>query len=100
MQIASSSPIGPPSDRKESSSMGGTEDDAEVVFEFLCRRKFTDFWAVICSHQHRDHARGLIKLVQNTRLTYQNSWMHDIRQHVSRDILRQAMAGNSSESDA
>jgi len=79
---------------------GGTEDDAEVVFEFLRRRKFTDFWAVICSHQHRDHARGLIKLIQNKQLTYQNCWMHDIRQHFSRDALRRAMAGNSSEADA
>lgn len=79
---------------------GGTEDDGEVVFEFLRRRQVTDFWAVICSHQHRDHARGLIKLIQNKRLTYQNCWMHDLRRHVSRDALRQATAGNSSEADA
>jgi beta-lactamase superfamily II metal-dependent hydrolase len=78
---------------------GGTGDDAEQILDFFRRRNFANFWAVICSHHHNDHARGLIKLIQDRSLTYHNGWMHDIRKHLSPETLRRASAGNSSQAD-
>jgi hypothetical protein len=87
------------SDHKESSSQTLLRRRPLFLRRIFASKQVTNFWAVICSHQHRDHARGLIKLIQNKRFTYQNCWMHDLRQHISRDA-RQATARNSSEADA
>jgi beta-lactamase superfamily II metal-dependent hydrolase len=78
---------------------GGAESDAPVVKEFLRSRNMTNLWAAVCSHLHKDHARGLIKLVQDKSITICKGWMHDIRQHVSVDALRRASAGNSSQAE-
>src|SRR2546427_11384575 len=48
---------------------GGGGTDVPIVREFLRRRNFTSFWAVVCTHLHRDHARGLIKLVEDKSIT-------------------------------
>lgn len=79
---------------------GGTEGDADVVKEFLVRRKFGHLWAVVCTHLHGDHASGLIKLVRDKSIGLTTGWIHDIRKHVSADALRRACAGNSSEAEA
>lgn len=79
---------------------GGSGENAAQVIDFLIRRDFTNLWAVVCSHLHKDHARGLIKIVQHPKLTIQNGWMHDIRNHIGADALRRAMSGNSTEADA
>jgi len=60
----------------------------------------TNFWAVVCTHLHNDHARGLIKIVQHPSITIHNAWMHDIRGHVLPDALRRASSGNSRRADA
>jgi len=78
---------------------GGEDSDAPVVKEFLRSRNMTDLWAVVCSHLHKDHARGLIKLVQDKSITIHTGWMHDIRRHVSVDALRRASAGSSPQAE-
>jgi hypothetical protein len=69
---------------------GGSGADAETVLDFLRSRGFTYFWAALCTHLHNDHARGLIKIVQDKTITIVNGWMHDIRNHVGADALRRA----------
>jgi len=69
---------------------GGCGADAEKILDFLLRRGCTNFWAVVCTHLHNDHARGLIKLVRNPSLTIQNGWMHNINKQVSAEALRRA----------
>jgi beta-lactamase superfamily II metal-dependent hydrolase len=75
---------------------GGSGSDAPVVREFLRWRNYTNFWAAVCTHLHQDHARGLVKLVQDKSITIHNGWMHDIRKYVTSDALRRASAGSSS----
>src|SRR6267378_1618137 len=79
---------------------GGRGSDVDAVKDFLLTRGFTHFYAVVKTHAHEDHAGGLIKLVQDTRFTFTNAWMHDIRNHIDPDILRSASAGNSAHADA
>jgi beta-lactamase superfamily II metal-dependent hydrolase len=69
---------------------GGSGVDAETIIDFLLSRRYTYFWAVICTHLHNDHARGLIKLLRNRAITFSNGWMHDITKHVSAEALRRA----------
>jgi metallo-beta-lactamase superfamily protein len=79
---------------------GGSGDHAPQIIEFLRRRQFTDLWAVVCTHLHKDHARGLIKIVKDQNVHIQNGWMHDIRNHISADVLRRASSENSPQADA
>jgi glyoxylase-like metal-dependent hydrolase (beta-lactamase superfamily II) len=74
---------------------GGSGANAELVTDFLRSRDYTDLWAVLCTHPHNDHARGLIKVVQDKSITFRHAWMHDIRRHVSPDALRRAAAADS-----
>lgn len=76
---------------------GGNASDAPVIREFFRSRGMTNFWAAVSTHQHNDHARGLIKLVQDKSITISTAWMHDIRKHVAPDALRRAYSGNSSQ---
>lgn len=78
---------------------GGDEADTPTIREFLRAMNFTSFWAVVCSHLHNDHSRGLIKLVQDRSITIHNGWMHDIRNHVGAEALRRASSGNSSNAE-
>jgi glyoxylase-like metal-dependent hydrolase (beta-lactamase superfamily II) len=71
---------------------GGRGGDAQAVKDFLLRRGYTYFWAVLCTHLHNDHAAGLIKIVQDKSFTFSNGWMHDINKHVSAETLRRASA--------
>jgi beta-lactamase superfamily II metal-dependent hydrolase len=73
---------------------GGSGANADVVIDFLHSRGQTTFWAVLCTHGHNDHARGLIKVVQDKSFTFTNGWMHDIRKHISADALRRASAAS------
>lgn len=78
---------------------GGSGGDADRVKDFLLARGYTNFWAVICTHPHEDHAGGLIKVVQDFRFTFTNAWMHDIRNHVAANDLKRASSGSSSEAE-
>jgi beta-lactamase superfamily II metal-dependent hydrolase len=78
---------------------GGSGADAERVKAFLLKRGYTHFYAVVCSHAHEDHAGGLIKVVQDSRFTFTNAWMHDIRYHVAADDLKRASSGSSPEAE-
>jgi beta-lactamase superfamily II metal-dependent hydrolase len=78
---------------------GGNGDDAPTVKEFLRARNATFLYAVVCSHSHKDHASGLVKLVQDKSITICTGWMHDIRNHLSPAMLRSASAGNSARAD-
>jgi len=40
---------------------GGAGADADIVKEFLVRRRFTNLWTVVCTHLHNDHA-SLLRL--------------------------------------
>lgn len=71
---------------------GGTKDDSKAAREFLRSRGVTELWAVVCTHLHNDHAAGLIELVRDGSLTIHAGWMHDVRNHISRDTLRRASA--------
>jgi glyoxylase-like metal-dependent hydrolase (beta-lactamase superfamily II) len=62
---------------------GGCGGDAIKILDFLLHRGFTEFWAVVCTHLHSDHAQGLIKLVRNRALTIRHGWMHDVNKHVT-----------------
>lgn len=73
---------------------GGSANSAEVIIDFMLRRKATEFWAAICTHAHNDHASGLIKIVQDKRIKIQTARMNDIRNHVSADALRRAAASD------
>lgn len=73
---------------------GGKASDAEVVLDFMLKRKATDFWAAICTHAHNDHASGLIKIVQDPRITIQTATFNDIRHHIRADALRRASASD------
>jgi len=78
---------------------GGTASDAKTVREFLRSRNVTSLYAVVCTHLHNDHARGLIELVKDKTLSITFGWMHDMRNHASADALRRASSGNSSQAD-
>jgi beta-lactamase superfamily II metal-dependent hydrolase len=73
---------------------GGKASDAEVVVDFMLKRKVTEFWAAICTHAHNDHARGLIKIVQDNRIKIHTATLNDIRHHISADALRRASASD------
>ena len=73
---------------------GGKTSDAEVVLDFMLRRKATEYWATICTHTHNDHARGLIKIAQDKRISIQNAYMNDLRYYISADALRRASAAD------
>ena len=78
---------------------GGGGSDAPTILDFLHRRGYRTFWAAVCTHLHRDHTRGLIKLVQNRSLHFTKGWMHNIRKHLSIDTLRRASAGSSPQAE-
>lgn len=78
---------------------GGTATDAKAIREFLGSRNATSLFAVVCTHMHKDHARGLIELLKDRTLSISTGWMHDMRNHVSADVLRRASSGNSSQAD-
>jgi beta-lactamase superfamily II metal-dependent hydrolase len=78
---------------------GGKESDAPQVIDFLHRMRKTNLWGAVCSHLHKDHARGLIKVLRHPSISVQTGWMHDIRGHVMPDALRRASYGNSQEAD-
>jgi beta-lactamase superfamily II metal-dependent hydrolase len=73
---------------------GGLGSDAEIILDFLRRRNSTNFWAVICTHLHNDHASGLIKLVRSGAITFSCGLMHDITTHLSPESLRRASAAH------
>lgn len=73
---------------------GGSGSDAEIILDFLRRRNSTNFWAVICTHLHNDHASGLIKLVRSGGITFSRGLMHDITTHMSPESLRRASAAD------
>jgi beta-lactamase superfamily II metal-dependent hydrolase len=73
---------------------GGSGANADAVKEFLRSRGQTSFWAVLCTHAHNDHARGLIKVIQDPSFTFTYGWMHDIRKHIGADALRRASAAS------
>ena len=58
------------------------------------KRNATEFWAAICTHTHNDHARGLIKIVQDKQITIHNGYMNDIRYYIGADALRRASASD------
>jgi beta-lactamase superfamily II metal-dependent hydrolase len=78
---------------------GGSGADADRVKEFLLGRGYTHFDSVVCTHPHEDHAGGLIKIVQDTRFTFNHAWMHDITYNVAANDLKRASSGNSSEAE-
>lgn len=78
----------------------GCGADAEVVKEFLHNKSYTNLDAVVCSHLHNDHCRGLVKLVQDRSINICMAWMHDIRKHISPDDLRRASSGSSPQAEA
>ena len=78
---------------------GGKGGDAQTAKDFLYSRGARDLWAVICTHPHNDHAKGLIEVVQDKTISIQTAWMHDIRNHITSESLRRASAGNSSQAD-
>ncbi len=78
---------------------GGKASDFPMIKDFLISRGMKDFWALVCTHLHGDHAGGLISLVQDPAFTFQQAWMHDIRNHVSDEALRRASSGNSPEAE-
>jgi beta-lactamase superfamily II metal-dependent hydrolase len=78
---------------------GGCASDAKAVRDFLRSRNVTSLFAVVCTHMHKDHARGLIELVKDRSLTITTGWMHDMRNHASTDALRRASSSNSPRAD-
>jgi beta-lactamase superfamily II metal-dependent hydrolase len=78
---------------------GGCGSDAKIVREFLRSRGVTSLYAVVCTHMHNDHARGLIELLKDKTLSITFGWMHDMRKHASTDALRRASTVNSSQAD-
>lgn len=69
---------------------GGQESSAEVVLDFMRNRDATDFDSAVCTHAHKDHARGLIKIVQDKRITIHTAHLNDIRYYITPDKLRRA----------
>lgn len=69
---------------------GGSGKSADVVIDFMLRRKVTELWAAICTHAHKDHARGLVKIVQDNRIKIHTATFNDIRHYISADALRRA----------
>jgi beta-lactamase superfamily II metal-dependent hydrolase len=76
---------------------GGNASDFPVVKGFLLGKGMTDFWAVVSSHLHGDHASGLIKLVQDPSFKIRTAWMHDVRNHMTENALRLASSGDSQD---
>src|ERR1051326_4392141 len=68
----------------------GRASDATKVRDFLIARGYREFWAVVCTHLHKDHAGGLINIVHDPAFTFSNGWMHNINRHLSADALRRA----------
>ena len=78
---------------------GGSAKDAKTVRDFLRSQNVTSLYAVVCTHLHNDHARGLIELVKDKTLSITFGWMHDMQRHASADTLRRASSGNSSQAE-
>ena len=78
---------------------GGRASDTKAVRDFLRSQNITSLYAVVSTHLHNDHARGLIKLVKDKTLSITFGWMHNMRRHVSADALRRASSGNSSQAE-
>jgi beta-lactamase superfamily II metal-dependent hydrolase len=79
---------------------GGCEADARIVRDFFRSRDYRVFYAAVCTHLHNDHSAGLIRLLQDSTLTFVSGWMHNIRHHISDGDLRRASRGTSAESEA
>lgn len=73
---------------------GGSGKSADIVIEFMLKRKVTDFWAAICTHAHNDHASGLIKIARDKRITIRNAIVNDLRYYSQPDALRRASAAS------
>lgn len=73
---------------------GGSGKSAEIVIDFMLRRKLTEFCAAICTHAHNDHASGLVKIVQDKRIEIRNAIVNDLRYHIQPDALRRASAAS------
>jgi len=69
---------------------GGSGKSADVALDFMLKRNVTEFWAAFCTHAHNDHAKGLMKIVQDKRIKIHNAIFNDIRYYVSADALRRA----------
>ena len=78
---------------------GGRASDAKAVRDFLRSQNITSLYAVVSTHLHNDHGRGLIELVKDKTLSITFGWMRDMRRHVSADALRRASSGNSSQAE-
>lgn len=78
----------------------GRAGDVNAIKQFLRERGIAELWAVLCTHLHKDHARGLIELVQDRSIAIRSAWMHDIRRHVPAQALRRACAAGSPEADS
>lgn len=78
----------------------GSGGDAGYVSDFLKSRGYDSFWAAVCTHPHKDHARGLVKLVQDRSISFAQGWMHDIRNHLGAETLRRAEARDDGVKEA
>ena len=78
---------------------GGCASDAKTIRDFLRSRNVTSLYAVVCTHLHKDHARGLIELVKDKSISISFGWLHDMRNHASADALRRASSSDSSQAD-
>jgi beta-lactamase superfamily II metal-dependent hydrolase len=79
---------------------GGSDGDAKYVIDFLRGHGYTNFWAAVCTHPHKDHAGGLIKVIRERSISIVNGWMHDIQKHVPADTLRRASASDDGVKEA
>lgn len=79
---------------------GGSGTDADRVRDFLRQKGISILHAVVCTHPHNDHAKGLVKLLGDDSLRIGSGWMHDIRKHLNPVTLAREMAGSSQQAES
>jgi len=79
---------------------GGNAGSYDTVRSFLDSLGINYIDHVVCTHPHDDHAAGLVKLVEDTTLSFGQGWMHLPWLHADPVNLSRALASRSTMFDA
>jgi beta-lactamase superfamily II metal-dependent hydrolase len=79
---------------------GGNASNFPLVARWLLSRGIRYLDHAVCTHAHDDHARGLIKLLTWTALTFGKAWLHLPEHHFDIRKVHRALIGNNSTEPA
>ena len=74
---------------------GGKKRHAPYIKSFLRRRRISTIDHVVCSHSDKDHAGGLIELVNDGQLDIGQAWVHRPERNIDLGQLNEALEATS-----